>query len=92
MFTNNSNALNQIYNTACSKQISLLELVSELELIFNKKQEIIFGPERPGDVKHSLASIKKGSDLLGYFPKVSFNEGLRKTVSWYINEINSHNE
>ena len=39
MFTNNSNALNQIYNTACSKQISLLELVSELELILIKNRK-----------------------------------------------------
>ena len=47
LFTNNTNAINQIYNTACNNRISLNELVSDLEKIFDKKQPINYGPERP---------------------------------------------
>ena len=86
LFTKNTNAINQIYNTACNNRISLNELVSELEKIFDKKQPINYGPERPGDVKHSLASIEKAKKLLGYHPIISFKQGLKKTVLWYLNE------
>ena len=86
LFTENKKALNNVYNTACNQRISLNELVSSLEKIFNKKQVINFRSERPGDVKHSLASITKAKNLLGYSPIVSFHDGLQKTVSWYLNE------
>jgi UDP-N-acetylglucosamine 4-epimerase len=43
----------------------------------------IHGPERPGDIPHSLASIEKARQLLGYNPRFSFQEGLRQAVEWY---------
>jgi UDP-N-acetylglucosamine 4-epimerase len=43
----------------------------------------MYGPERKGDVKHSLADISKASELLGYEPKVSVEDGLKKTLNWY---------
>ena len=42
-----------------------------------------YGPERGGDIKHSLADISKAGAGLGYKPKVDFEEGLRRTVEWY---------
>ena len=43
----------------------------------------VYGPERPGDVKHSLADITAGHKDLGYEPLVDIETGLRKTIHWY---------
>lgn len=82
LFTNSKDALNQIYNTACSNRISLNEMIDELSLIAHRKIHVNFGPERPGDVKHSEASIEKAKRLLGYVPEVNFQEGLRITYNY----------
>jgi UDP-glucose 4-epimerase len=44
----------------------------------------IYGPEREGDIKHSLADISRATAELGYQPKAHFHEGLQKTVAWYL--------
>ena len=43
----------------------------------------IYGPERPGDVKHSLADISKAKELLGYTVQTSVEQGLKLTFQWY---------
>lgn len=48
-----------------------------------------YGPERAGDVKHSVADISQAEKHLGYRPKVDFEEGLRRTVAWYRGPSNS---
>ena len=83
IFTDNQTALNQVYNTACGDQLTLNQMAEELTRISGKNIEPIHGPERPGDVKHSLADISKITDLLGYDPKVSFREGLARVYKWY---------
>jgi UDP-N-acetylglucosamine/UDP-N-acetylgalactosamine 4-epimerase len=83
LFTEDSSALNQVYNVACGEQTSLNELVEILRTTSGKNIEPIYGPERPGDVKHSKADISKISKILGYKPSVYFNEGLRRIYSWY---------
>jgi UDP-glucose 4-epimerase len=45
--------------------------------------EVQYGPERGGDIKHSLADIARAEKHMGYKPKVDFEEGLRRTVEWY---------
>jgi nucleoside-diphosphate-sugar epimerase len=45
-----------------------------------------YGPEREGDIKHSLADITRATTELGYQPKAHFHEGLKKTVAWYLEE------
>ena len=82
LFSTDENALNETYNVACGEQISLNRLVSDLEDVYNKRAKGKFGPERVGDVRHSLASINKAESLLGYSPKVYFKEGLKRTVAW----------
>ena len=42
-----------------------------------------YGPERKGDVKHSLADISKAKELLGYAPEFDTREGMKKTFEWY---------
>lgn len=84
LFTANQEALNQIYNGACGDQISLNDMVCMLESISGKKVNVTYGPERPGDVKHSKANIHKAQSLLGYSPKVRFTSGLQKVYNWYL--------
>jgi len=83
LLTNNPDALNQVYNIACGYQTSLLELFNHLKAESGSLLEPVHGPERTGDVKHSLADISKARALLGYQPEVSVDEGLKKTFAWY---------
>jgi UDP-N-acetylglucosamine 4-epimerase len=71
-----------VYNVACGDQVTLNEVVAMLRRISGKELHATYGPERPGDVKHSKASIDKISRELGYRPSVRFEEGLRRTWDW----------
>ena len=73
----------EIMNLACGESINLLELVRIINEILGKDIEPLFGPPRPGDVKHSLADITKAKQLLGYEPVISFHEGIKRTIKWY---------
>ncbi len=83
LFTDNKRALNQIYNVACNDRISLNDMISALQQISEKDLGPIYGPERPGDVKHSEADISKIEKYLNYSPQVFFKEGLEHVYSWY---------
>jgi len=83
LFTKNSSAINEVYNIACGLQTSLLELFNYLKQEANSQLMPSHGPQRQGDVKHSLADISKAGKLLGYNPSVSVEEGLKKTLRWY---------
>jgi len=83
LFTNNSNAINQAYNIGFGQQTSLQQLVQYLKTISGSGVEAKHVAERPGDVKHSLADISKAKNLLGYDPKISVEEGLKKTFNWF---------
>lgn len=83
LFIENEKALNQVYNTACGDQMSLNDMISLLQEISGKDLQPNYGPERPGDVKHSMADITKIESLMEYKPKVRFKEGLEKVYKWY---------
>lgn len=87
LFTEDNEALNNIYNTACSDRVTLNEMINELKKITSRAVMIHYGPERKGDVKHSEASIEKAKKLLGYTPHYNFQSGLVKTVEWYKTKI-----
>jgi UDP-N-acetylglucosamine 4-epimerase len=87
LFTDNEKAVNQVYNIACGHQTSLLQLFDYLTQEAGSNLQPIHGPERQGDVKHSLADISKARTLLGYDPIVSVEEGLRKTLRWYQEDV-----
>ena len=92
LFVENKEALNQGYNAACGGRVSLREMVAIMQRITGKDINMTFAPERVGDVKHSMASIKKASDLLGYKPVVRFEEGLQRTMTWYNENLNNLKE
>jgi UDP-N-acetylglucosamine 4-epimerase len=83
LFTENKNAINQIYNTACNQRVTINNIVEKLNLITEKKIKPIYKEQRAGDVRHSEADISKISNLLNYVPLVNFDEGLKKVYEWY---------
>lgn len=87
LFTDNEDALNQVYNGACGDRISLNDIVKMLEGISGKEIIVNHGPERRGDVRHSMAQINKAQKLLGYEPLVGFEQGLKSVFAWYNNQF-----
>lgn len=71
-------------NMACGDNISINGLVKELELLLDKKATIVNRMPRPGDAFKTQAAIQRAMSLLGYRPQVTFSDGLRKTVEWYL--------
>jgi len=89
MLSDNPSAINTVFNTAFGDRTTLNDLVNYLKIYLSeynsdiKNIEIIHGPNRVGDIPHSLASIEKAKQLLGYHPKYSFQDGLKEAVKWY---------
>ncbi|MFN0214455.1 MAG: SDR family oxidoreductase [Saprospiraceae bacterium] len=86
LFSDNKDALGEVFNIAYGQQTSILELFETLRRELNIDANPTFGPERKGDIPHSLANIEKAKRLLGYFPNLSVAEGLKKTVAWHMNK------
>ncbi|GIV18163.1 MAG: capsular polysaccharide biosynthesis protein [Armatimonadota bacterium] len=80
-------AVGKVYNVACGGRYTLNELIRQLEAIFGRQLEVQHLPPRAGDVKHSEASIAEAQRDLGYRVLVSFEEGLKRTVGWYKEQI-----
>ncbi len=76
-------AAGQVFNVATARRVTLNETFRALQKLTSFTGQPKFGPERGGDIKHSLADISKAEAGLGYKPKVDFEEGLRRTVDWY---------
>ncbi len=89
MTTQNPEAINTVYNTAFGDRTTLNDLMDYLKEFLSEydseiaKVEVIHGPNRIGDIPHSLASIDKAKSLLNYNPKYSMREGLKQAVHWY---------
>ena len=87
--TTNPAAVNQIYNTAFGERTTLNQLVAYLKEYLSEfdpeiaKIEPTHGPNRAGDIPHSLACVDKAKDLLGYNPQFSMKQGLKEAVKWY---------
>ena len=73
----------QVLNVATGTRIDLNETFQVLKKLIPFEGELKYGPERAGDVKHSLADISRAEKHLGYKPRVNFEDGLRLTVDWY---------
>lgn len=77
------NAPGNVYNVACGKRYSLIDLVDAINAALGTAVQPIFGPERAGDIRDSLADITAIERDLGYVAEVDFAEGLRRAVAWY---------
>ncbi|MDY3338479.1 SDR family oxidoreductase [Riemerella anatipestifer] len=89
MLTNNPKAVNTVYNTAVGDRTTIKQMAELLKKYLSKYDEkiaaveILHGPNRLGDIPHSLASIDKAKENLGYIPSHIFKEGLKEAVDWY---------
>lgn len=83
LFTENPAALNEAYNIAFGERATLNQLWEAIKSSTNCDVDAIHGPERNGDIPHSLANISKAKTLLDYHPKFSLEDGLQTTVNWY---------
>jgi UDP-N-acetylglucosamine 4-epimerase len=98
MTTQNPEAINTVYNTAFGDRNTLNNLVDYLKeylSVYNPKianVEVEYGPNRVGDIPHSLASIEKAKSLLGYEPQFSMQEGLKQCVKWYWENLKKESE
>jgi UDP-glucose 4-epimerase len=73
----------RIFNCATGRRITLNETFVALQPLTGYKGTLKHGPERSGDIKHSLADITQAQKHLGYKILVNFEDGLRRTVEWY---------
>ncbi|MFA7184667.1 MAG: NAD-dependent epimerase/dehydratase family protein, partial [Victivallales bacterium] len=86
-------AVNTVYNVAYGERASLNELFAELQknlVRFDARiadVKPVYGPERAGDIPHSLACIDKARRLLGYDPQYDMRDGLREATEWYFNNL-----
>lgn len=87
--SDNKEAVNTVYNVAYGERTDLKELISLLKKYLSEfdpniaQVEITYGPNRQGDVPHSLASIQKAKKLLDYDPEFNIEAGLKEAVTWY---------
>lgn len=89
MLTENPEAINTVYNTAVGDRTTLNDLVNYIKKYLTEYDgkiadiEIVHGPNRVGDIPHSLASIDKAKNLLGYHPSHTIENGLQEAIKWY---------
>ena len=83
LFTVNPEAVNQVYNIAFGEQTSLNQLFEMIKEVAGSDLAPIYGPERIGDVKHSLADISRAKNFLGYDASTNVRDGLKTAFEWY---------
>jgi len=76
-------AAGNVINIACNNAYTLNDLVDKLNKIIGTNISPMHGPDKIGDVKHSLADVSKAREILSYEPEIDFDEGLKKTVEWF---------
>ncbi len=93
MTSTNPEAVNQVYNTAFGERTTLNQLVGYLKEFLSEfdteiaKVEVVHGPNRVGDIPHSLACIDQAKRLLHYNPQYSMRDGLKEAIKWYWKNI-----
>lgn len=84
LFSTNKEAVNQIYNVACGQRTTLNEVWKYICEAASYKKAADYGPNRKGDVPHSLANIEKIERLLGYRVEVNVKKGIGLAYDWYV--------
>jgi len=89
LVTTNEKAINTVYNVAYGDRNTLNDLMGHLKKYLSEfdskisKIEVIHGPNRPGDIPHSHASVDKAKEQLSYNPQFTLQKGLKEAVKWY---------
>lgn len=76
-------AAGQAFNIACGESRPLLDVCLAITDALGVNVEPVFGPARPGDIRHSNADIGRAKEFLGYAPDWSFERGIRAAIGWY---------
>lgn len=82
-----SEVAGQAFNIAFGGREFLIDVYHALAEALGKDVEPVFGPDRPGDIKHSNADVTKARELLGYDPDYSFERGIREAIAWYVENL-----
>jgi UDP-N-acetylglucosamine 4-epimerase len=85
LFAENPDTVNQVYNVACGEQTSLNKLWDMICEVTGCSVKANHGPNRAGDIPHSLADVGKAKERLGYTGKILLKEGLERTLAYYTN-------
>ncbi|MBA7565620.1 SDR family oxidoreductase [Candidatus Atribacteria bacterium 1244-E10-H5-B2] len=76
-------ALGEAFNVAYGGRVYLNDLYWKICKLLEVNIQPVYGPERPGDIKHSNADISKAKNILGYHPEYDVDRGLEKAIEWY---------
>lgn len=76
-------ACGRVINVACGRRYSLNDLLGKLQELTRTGAKPVFADPRPGDILHSQGDISLASEVLGYDPRITFEEGLARTVTWF---------
>ena len=76
-------ARGQVLNIACGRQVSVNEIIRQINRLCGTDIRPIYTDPRPGDVRYSLADISAARQVIGYSPRVHFEEGLQLSIDWY---------
>ena len=76
-------ASGRVFNIACGDSVSVLDLLRAVQQVLKKTTPPTHLPKRPGDVLKSQADISQARQVLGYEPRITFTEGLRRTAAWF---------
>jgi UDP-glucose 4-epimerase len=71
-----------VYNIGTGKSRTVMELAKAINTLVENHAEVAFCPERPGDIRFSVASVDAFGKAAGWAPRVSLREGLGKTIAW----------
>jgi len=71
-------------NISTRNAVTVNTVVNTIRKLLGKENiKPVYAPPRPGDIKYSLADVKRAKELIGYEPFVSFEEGITKAINWY---------
>lgn len=86
LFTDKPQAFGEAFNVAVGESFSLLEMYDYIKGKIGASAEAIHREDRAGDIRNSLADISKAHELLGYDPQVKFQEGIDRTIQWFVDQ------
>ena len=81
-YVNTNDTVFEIFNLGGDKTVSLIEMVETIEDILGKKAKLNKLPMQPGDVNRTCADITHSKEIIGYNPKTTFKEGMKKFIEW----------
>ncbi len=73
----------EVVNIACGERISLNQIIARINELLGTKTQAEYESPRAGDVRHSLADISEAARVIGYRPKIMFDEGLKRSIEWF---------